>query len=81
MGINIKRKYRKHVYLCTLFQFFIGTIKCDFDVDWCGFVIKNSGDSASQQGFKWNRRTSNNIKNNNIEGPEQGKKSKIVSDF
>ena len=50
----------------------LGTIRCDFDVDWCNFAIQNTGDGASQQGFKWNRRTSDNIKTNTFEGPEQG---------
>ena len=66
------------IYIYASYSNFLGTIRCDFDADWCGFVIKNSGDSASQQGFKWNRRTSANIKNNNIEGPEQGKKSENI---
>ena len=51
---------------------FLATIICDFDDDWCDFAVTATGDGPSTQGFKWSRRTSNNIKTNTFEGPEQG---------
>ena len=53
-------------------SFAIGTIKCNFDADWCGFGTSANGDDAAKAGFKWQRKTGQQIKENNMEGPGQG---------
>jgi hypothetical protein len=58
-----------HLYLPTPIS---GTIKCNFDADWCNFGVSATGDGNSQAGFKWARKTSQQITNNNLEGPGQG---------
>ena len=50
----------------------IGTIKCNFDADWCGFGTSANGDDPAKAGFKWQRKTAQQIKENNMEGPGQG---------
>ena len=50
----------------------LGTIKCNFDADWCGFSTSANGDDAAKAGFKWQRKTAQQIKENNMEGPGQG---------
>ena len=57
------------------FPFFchsIGTIVCDFNNDWCEFSKSMTGDDKSKSGFGWIRKSSNQIKDQSMEGPEQG---------
>ena len=51
----------------------IGTIKCNFDADWCDFGTSANGDDPAKAGFKWQRKTAQQIKEcNTCEGPGQG---------
>ena len=52
---------------------FKGTIKCDFQNDWCDFAVSNTGDSHSVHGLGWTRETGDTIKNKQFQGPERGK--------
>ena len=52
---------------------FKGTIKCDFQKDWCDFAVSHSANGPATQGFDWKRQTGDTIKNKNLEGPERGK--------
>ena len=57
------------------FSFFntsIGTIVCDFNDDWCEFGKSMTGDDKSKSGFGWIRKSSNQINDQNMEGPDQG---------
>ena len=49
-----------------------GTIECSFDEDWCDFSTSANGDDAAKAGFKWQRKTGQQIKENSMEGPGQG---------
>ena len=51
----------------------VGTIKCDFQQDWCGFSTSHTGDGPSAQGLDWKRQTGDTIKNKNLEGPDRGR--------
>ena len=61
-----------------IIPFIIGTIKCNFDADWCGFGTSANGDDPAKAGFKWARKTAQQIKENNMDGPQQGN---ILSDI
>ena len=49
-----------------------GTIKCDFEKDWCDFTTKNVGDDAAKKGFNWMRKNSNQVENQGLDGPDKG---------
>ena len=46
-----------------------GTIRCNFDNDWCSFGHTVKGDDGSRPGLAWARKTGKQIQNQNIEGP------------
>ena len=51
---------------------YLGTIYCNFDKDWCDFHTKNEGDDPAKQGFNWMRKTSNEVENQGLDGPDKG---------
>ena len=54
-----------------------GTIKCNFDADWCGFGTSANGEDPAKAGFKWQRKTAQQIKENSMEGPGQGLNNRL----
>ena len=54
-----------------------GTIKCNFDADWCDFSTSANGDDPAKAGFKWQRKTGQQIKENSMEGPELGLNNRL----
>lgn len=48
-----------------------GTIRCDFNQDWCKFAITTNGDAA-KNGFGWVRKTVKQINDQGLEGPDKG---------
>ena len=60
--------------------FILGTIRCDFDDGFCNFAVSNNCNDNSKAGFKWERKTSDNIKNNGLEGPDKGTKQYWIMD-
>ena len=53
------------------------TIKCNFDADWCDFSTSANGDDPAKAGFKWQRKTGQQIKENSMEGPELGLNNRL----
>ena len=49
-----------------------GTIRCDFDKDWCDWKAKNEGDDAAKKGFNWMRKNSNQVEQQGLDGPDHG---------
>ena len=58
---------------------FVGTIKCDFEADWCQFAPKTEGDDASKNGFEWMRHNGKWIQEQSADGPIQGKTEHLYS--
>ena len=56
----------------TIPTYFLGTIKCNFNADFCGFKATATGDNDSKAGFKWVRKTAQQVTNQHLEGPGQG---------
>ena len=55
-----------------LLRSYLGTIRCDFDQDWCNFQQRSDGDDASKKGFEWMRHNGKWLQEQNADGPYQG---------